>query len=146
LVKEGDKVKKGDRLLLQENIQASADVQAQAASINSAEAGVEAAEASHRAAQADLLLQQANLEKAKLDWERGQGLFKDGLIPKQDFDQRKTGYDAAAAQVDSSRRACFLLKPPWVRCDLRSCRGAQCWCTRRIFCTRLSTLRRLMGS
>jgi len=39
LVKEGDKVKKGDRLLLQENIQASADVQAQAASINSAEAG-----------------------------------------------------------------------------------------------------------
>src|SRR5882724_7059903 len=110
LVKEGDKVKKGDRLLLQENIQASADVQAQAASINSAEAGVEAAEASHRAAQADLLLQQANLEKAKLDWERGQGLFKDGLIPKQDFDQRKTGYDAAAAQVDSSRARVLSLK------------------------------------
>src|SRR3979411_2813676 len=110
LVKEGDKVKKGDRLLLQENIQASADVQAQAASINSAEAGVEAAEASHRAAQSDLLLQQANLEKAKLDWERGQGLFKDGLIPKQDFDQRKTGYDAAAAQVDSSKARVLSLK------------------------------------
>jgi len=103
LVKEGDHVKKGDRLLLQENIQATADVQAQAASINSAESGVQAAEASYRAAQADLLLQQANLEKAKLDWERGQGLFKDGLIPKQEFDQRKTGYDAAVAQVDSSR-------------------------------------------
>src|SRR5712672_1335291 len=110
LVKEGDKVKKGDRLLLQENIQASADVQAQAASINSAEAGVEAAEASYRAAQADLLLQQANLEKAKLDWERGQGLYKDGLIPKQDFDQRKTGYDAAVAQVDSSRARVLSLK------------------------------------
>ena len=41
--------------------------------------------------------QQANLEKAKLDCERGQGLFKDGLIPKQDFDQRKTTYDAAVA-------------------------------------------------
>src|SRR6266481_2347878 len=103
LIKEGDRVKKGDRLLLQENIQASADVQAQAASINSAESGVAAAEASYRAAQADLLMQQANLEKAKLDWERGQGLFKDGLIAKQDFDQRKTGYDAAVAQVDSSR-------------------------------------------
>src|SRR5713101_6058958 len=74
LVKEGDKVKKGDRLLLQENIQASADVQAQAASINSAEAGVEAAEASYRAAQADLLLQQANLEKAKLDSSRARVL------------------------------------------------------------------------
>jgi HlyD family secretion protein len=110
LVKEGDHVKKGDRLLLQENIQASADVQAQAAAINSAESGVQAAEASYKAAQSDLLLQQANLEKAKLDWERGQGLFKDGLIPKQDFDQRKTGYDAAVAQVDSSRARVLALK------------------------------------
>jgi HlyD family secretion protein len=110
LVKEGDHVKKGDRLLLQENIQANADVQAQAASINSAESGVEAAEASYKAAQSDLLLQQANLEKARLDWERGQGLFKDGLIPKQDFDQRKTGYDAAVAQVDSSKARVLSLK------------------------------------
>jgi HlyD family secretion protein len=110
LVKEGDHVKKGDRLLLQENIQASADVQAQAASINSAESGVLASESSYKAAQSDQIMQQANLEKAKLDWERGQGLFKDGLIPKQDFDQRKTGYDAAVAQVDSSRARVLSLK------------------------------------
>jgi HlyD family secretion protein len=110
LVHEGDHVKIGDRLLLQENIQASADVQAQAASINSAESGVQAAEASYKAAQSDLLLQQANLEKARLDWERGQGLFKDGLIPKQDYDQRKTGYDAQVAQVDSSRARVLSLK------------------------------------
>jgi HlyD family secretion protein len=110
LVKEGDHVKKGDRLLLQENIQASADVQAQAAAINSAESGVEASIASYKAAQADLLMQQANLEKAKLDFERGQGLLKDGLIPKQDFDQRKTGYDAAVAQVESSRARVLSLK------------------------------------
>jgi HlyD family secretion protein len=110
LVKEGQHVKKGDRLLLQENIQASADVQAQAAAINSAESGVQASEASYKAAQSDLLMQQANLEKAKLDWERGQQLFKDGLIPKQDFDQRKTGYDAAVAQVDSSRARVLSLK------------------------------------
>jgi HlyD family secretion protein len=110
LVKEGDHVKKGDRLLLQENVQASADVQAQSAAINSAESGVQAAEASYRAAQADLLMQQANLEKAKLDWDRGQGLYKDGLIPKQDFDQRKTTYDAAVAQVDSSKARVLSLK------------------------------------
>src|SRR6202047_1346567 len=110
LVKEGDHVKKGDRLLLQENIQASADVQAQAAAINSAESGVQASQASYRAAQSDLLMQQANLEKAKLDWERGQGLFKDGLIPKQDFDQRKTGYDAAVAQAESSKARVLSLK------------------------------------
>jgi len=103
LVREGDHIKKGDKLLLQDNVQANADVQAQSAAINSSESGVQAAEASYRAAQSDLSMQQANLEKAKLDYDRGQGLFKDGLIPKQDFDQRKTTYDAALATVEASR-------------------------------------------
>src|SRR5580693_7028439 len=103
VVKEGDHIKKGQVLLTQENIQANADVQAQAASINSAESGVQASEASYKSAQSDLLQAQANLEKARLDWERGQGLFKDGLIPKQDYDQRKTTYDAQFAAVDSAR-------------------------------------------
>src|SRR5438046_70570 len=110
LVKEGDHVKKGDKLLLQENVQATADVQAQSAAVNSAESGVEAAEASFKAAQSDLISQQANLEKAKLDYDRGQGLFKDGLIPKQDFDQRKTTYDGAAAAVESARSRVQSLK------------------------------------
>jgi len=103
VVKEGDHIKKGDKLLLQENVQANADVQAQAAAINSFQSGVQAAEASYKAAQSDLSMQQANLEKAKLDYDRGQGLYKDGLIPKQDFDQRKTAYDAAVASVDASK-------------------------------------------
>lgn len=110
LVKEGDKIKKGDRLLLQEDVQAGADVQAQAAAINASESGVLAADASYKAAQADLISQQANLEKANLDYQRGQGLYKDGLIPKQDFDQRKTTYDAAVAAVDSSRARMSSLK------------------------------------
>src|SRR5207249_9769889 len=109
-VKEGDHVKKGDRLLLQENVQANADVQAQSAAVNSAESGVQAAEASYKAAQSDLILQQANLEKAKLDYDRGQGLYKDGLIPKQDFDQRKTAYDAQSASGDSSKARVQSLK------------------------------------
>src|SRR5580693_1303283 len=103
LVKEGDHIKKGDRLLLQENVQANADVQAQAAAINSNQSGVQVAESSYTAAKADLIQQEANLEKAKLDYDRGQGLYKDGLIPKQDFDQRKTAYDATVAAVDASR-------------------------------------------
>src|ERR1700757_1942749 len=103
LVREGDHIKKGDKLLLQDNVQANADVQAQSATIDSTESGVQAAEASYKAAQSDLTMQQANLEKAKLDYERGQGLFKDGLIPKQDFDQRKTTYDAAVATVEASK-------------------------------------------
>lgn len=110
VVKEGDHVRKGDVLLTQDNIQANADVQAQAASANSAESGVAASEASYKAAQADLLQQQANLEKAKLDYDRGERLYKDGLIPKQDFDQRKTGYDAQVAAVDSSRARVLQIK------------------------------------
>src|SRR5579872_3901853 len=110
LVKEGDHIKKGDRLLLQENVQASADVQAQSAAIHTAESGVQAADASYTAAKADLVSAQANMEKAKLDWERGQGLFKDGLIPKQDFDQRKSTYDGAVAAVDSAKARVQSLK------------------------------------
>jgi HlyD family secretion protein len=103
MVKEGDHIKKGDKLLLQDNIQAGADVQAQDAAINSSESGVQAADASYKAAQADMVTQEANLEKAKLDYDRGVGLYKDGLIAKQDFDQRKTTYDAAVATVDASK-------------------------------------------
>jgi len=110
LVKEGDKVKKGDKLLLQENVQANADVRAQSAATTSAESAAQAAEGSYKAAQADLISQQANLEKAKLDYERGQGLYKGGLIPKQDFDQRKTTYDGAVAAVESARAHVQALK------------------------------------
>jgi len=110
LVHEGDQIKKGERLLIQDSIQANADVDAQSAALNSSESGITAAEASYRAAQADLLTQKANLEKAKLDYDRGQGLYKDGLIPKQDFDQRKTTYDGAAASVDSANAKVLQIK------------------------------------
>jgi HlyD family secretion protein len=103
VVKEGDHIKKGDKLLLQENVQANADVQAQSAMINSNQSSIAAAEASYNSSKADLIQAQANLEKANLDYERGKGLLKDGLIPKQDFDQRKTANDAAVAAADSAR-------------------------------------------
>ena len=102
-VKEGDHIKKGDVLLQQENVQPTADVEAQQSAINASEAGVQSAQATYKAAQADLIQQQANLEKAKLDDERGKGLYKDGLIPKQDFDQRETGYQAAVAAVQAAQ-------------------------------------------
>lgn len=103
IVREGDHIKKGDKLLLQENVQANADVQAQAAMINSNQSSIQAAEASYKSSQADLVQSEANLEKAKLDYDRGQGLYKDGLIAKQDFDQRKTAFDAAVAAADSAK-------------------------------------------
>jgi HlyD family secretion protein len=110
LVHEGDQIKKGERLIIQDSIQATADVNAQAAAMNSSESGIMAADAGYKAAQADLLTSKANLEKAKLDFDRGQGLYKDGLIPKQDFDQRKTTYDGAVASVDSANAHVLQIK------------------------------------
>jgi HlyD family secretion protein len=102
-VKEGDRVKKGDVLLRLENVQPTADVDAQRAGIGAAEAGVKSAEANDVSSQADIKSRAADLEHAKLDWERGQLLFKDGLIPKQDYDTRKATYDGAAAALASAQ-------------------------------------------
>ncbi|MGH9702115.1 MAG: efflux RND transporter periplasmic adaptor subunit [Candidatus Acidiferrales bacterium] len=103
VVKEGDYVKQGDVLLKLESIQPTADVDAQKAAIDSAEAGIRSAQANYKSAQATLAQRQADLEKAKFDWTRGQDLFKEKLIAKQDYDARKSTYDSALAAVDASQ-------------------------------------------
>src|SRR5271166_1577799 len=45
--------------------------------------------------------QQANLNWAKQQYERAQGLYAAGVVSKQDLDQAKTAMDAAQSQVDS---------------------------------------------
>jgi HlyD family secretion protein len=100
-VKEGDQVKRGAILLRLENVQPSADVDAQKAGLSSAEAAVRSAEASGTSAEADLAQRKASLEKAKLDWEREQQLLQAGLIPKQDYDAAKSAYDGAVAAVSA---------------------------------------------
>src|SRR5580698_9808865 len=97
VVKEGDHVKKGDVLLRLESVQPAADVSAQRAGITAAEAGVKAADANNLSAQEDIKSRAADLEHAKLDWDRGQLLFKEGLIPKQDYDTLKATYDGDMA-------------------------------------------------
>lgn len=98
-VDEGDVVKKGAVLLRVEKIQPAADVKAQQATIDSMQAGVQSAQAADIAAQADVQQSEANLEKAKNDWQRGQGLYKEGLIAKSDFDTYKSSYYAAVATL-----------------------------------------------
>ena len=102
IVKEGDHVKRGDVLLRLENIQPTADVEAQQAALGSAESGIKSADANYRSAQAELAQRKADDERAKLDWDRAQSLYKDGLIPKSDYDSRKAAFDSAAAAVEAS--------------------------------------------
>ncbi|HUA01896.1 MAG TPA: efflux RND transporter periplasmic adaptor subunit [Candidatus Aquilonibacter sp.] len=103
VVKEGDYVKKGDVLLHLENVQPGADVQAQEASIDAAAAGLQAAGANYDAAVASLAQRQSDLEKALLDWQRGQQLYRQQLIAKQEYDSDKATYDSSVAAVTSAQ-------------------------------------------
>src|SRR5579859_7153082 len=96
-VKEGDHVKRGQLLAQLENVQSSADVNANEASVQAAHTDALAAEAGLKTSQADLQRAQADYERNKLDWERAQSLFKDGLISKSDFDSRQNAWATADA-------------------------------------------------
>jgi len=102
-VKEGDHVKRGQLLAQLENVQSSADVNANEASLQAAQSDALAAEAGYKTAQADLLLAQADYDRNKLDWERAQGLYKDGLISKSDFDSRKNAWATADAGLTQAQ-------------------------------------------
>jgi HlyD family secretion protein len=95
LVKEGDHVRKGQLLAQLENVQSSADVNANQASVQAAETDAIAADAALKTSEADLLRAQADYDRNKLDWERAQSLFKDGLISKSDFDSRRNAWATA---------------------------------------------------
>jgi HlyD family secretion protein len=103
-VKEGDQVKKGQLLAQLENVQSTADVGANEASLQAAETDALAADAGLNTSQADLVRAQADYDRNKLDWARAQSLFKDGLISKSDFDSRKNAWataDAGLVQAQS---------------------------------------------
>src|SRR5450432_765412 len=77
-VKEGEHVKKGQLLAQLENVQSSADVNANEASVQAAQTDALAADAALRTSQADMVRAQADFDRNKLDWSRAQSLYKDG--------------------------------------------------------------------
>lgn len=106
LVKEGDRVNKGQILAKLESVQPRAQLTSQQASIRSAEADAAAQEAASVAAQdfiesakAAISRSKAQLEQAKLDFERAQQLFDAKLVARQEFDSKKAAFDVAAASV-----------------------------------------------
>ena len=109
LVKEGDRVHKGQLLARIENVQPEADVDAQKATVNSAEADSSAAESDVKAADENIRTMQASLDKdksdldhAKADYDRSVALFNEHLLAKQDFDLKKFAYEAQQATVRQS--------------------------------------------
>jgi HlyD family secretion protein len=109
LVKEGDRVRKGQLLVRIENVQPEADVEAQRATLNSAEAdssasesGVKVAEENIRSMQAQLEKDKADQERAKADFDRSQSLYDEHLMAKQDFELKKFTFEAQQATVRGS--------------------------------------------
>jgi len=102
-VKEGDQVTKGQMLAQIENVQPTADVNATRASLEAAQTDAMAAEAALKTAQASLTKARADQDKAKLDWSRAQGLYKDALIAKSDYDSQKAAWQTADAGLAQAR-------------------------------------------
>jgi HlyD family secretion protein len=109
LVKEGDKVRKGQLLARIEDVQPEADVQAQKATLASAEADSNAAEAALKAADENIATMQAaidhdkaDLARMKADLDRAEELYKEQLMAKQDFELKKFTYQAQVSAVRES--------------------------------------------
>lgn len=98
-VKEGDHVKKGQVVAEVENVSQEAQVAGQQAAISAAQTDIASYIAAEKTAQANLEHAQADLEQKKLDWDRAQGLFKAGILAKQDFDAKKAAYDLDVASL-----------------------------------------------
>jgi HlyD family secretion protein len=106
LVKEGDRVRKGQLLARIDETQSEADVNAQRAALASTEADAAASEAGAKAGEdniaalkSTLARNKADLVRYEADFQRGQQLYKDGLIPRSDFDQRQSAFDGQKAVI-----------------------------------------------
>lgn len=100
-VKEGDSVKAGQKLAQLENVQSAADVNAQRATIDSAQKDLDSAQAAIQTSIAEVTRDKADLEQKTLDYNRAQELYKSKLIAKSDFDAKKAAYDVAVATLNA---------------------------------------------
>ena len=98
-VKEGDHVKKGAVLATVENVQPTATVAAQQATIAASRTDVTSYMAAEKTAAANILQAKADLEQKTLDFQRAKGLYDEKLIAKQDYDSKKAAYDTSVATL-----------------------------------------------
>ncbi len=110
MVKEGDHVRKGQVVATLESVQANADVVAQKAAIDTsladsaaAEAGMRSMSDAIRTAQATVDRSKTELERTKLNMDRATELYKQKLIAKQDYDQKKAEYDTAISALGEAQ-------------------------------------------
>ncbi|SNS73618.1 HlyD family secretion protein [Granulicella rosea] len=104
-VKEGDHVKAGAVLATVENVQPTATVAAQQATIVSSRTDVESFKAAEQTAVANIAAAKADLEQKQFDYTRAKALYDEKLIAKQDFDAKKMAIDVSAATLQQRQAA-----------------------------------------
>ena len=92
-------MKKGEVVATIEHVQQEASVEGQQAAIAAAKTDIAADIAAEKTQEANVEHAKADLEQKKLDWDRAQALFKDGIMAKQDYDAKKAAYDLDVANV-----------------------------------------------
>ncbi|PYY19736.1 MAG: secretion protein HlyD [Acidobacteria bacterium] len=102
-VKEGETVKRGQKLAQLENVQSSADVNAQRAGIETAQKDLDSANAAIETSIAEVARDKADLEQKMLDYNRAKDLYQSQLISKSDYDARKAAYDVAVATLAAAQ-------------------------------------------
>lgn len=109
-VKEGDRVKRGQLLLKQEAAQPTAQLHSVQASMQQSvdnSAGMEAAygsaKATYEASQSEVNRVKAEFEKAQLDFNRYEELYKEGIFSKAQFDQARASLEVSRATVESTK-------------------------------------------
>jgi HlyD family secretion protein len=98
-VKEGEKVHMGETVASIENVQQEATVAGQQAAISAAKTDISSYIAAEKTAEANVQHAKADLEQKQLDWDRAQGLYKAGILAKQDYDAKKAAYDLDVASL-----------------------------------------------
>ncbi len=122
LVKEGDTVQAGQLLAVIQPQELAADrayysstEQSAAAQVNQAEAAlkyqesqtrdqIRQAEASLAATEAQVTQAAADLERARLDYQRTQDLYKDSAVSAQQLDQARTTFESQKAHQESLQK------------------------------------------
>ncbi|MEP9412244.1 MAG: efflux RND transporter periplasmic adaptor subunit [Candidatus Brocadia sp.] len=115
--KEGDAVRKGDRVITLEakDLRASvkqafagvekakAEVSVSEATIESSKANIANAEAEIKSAAADVVKNRVQMEEAKRQMDRAKALYEHEAISRESLDTAVANYDTAVANYDSSK-------------------------------------------
>jgi HlyD family secretion protein len=104
-VSEGDHVKKGQIVATIENVQQTANVDAQEATIAAAKTDISSYIAAEKTQEANVEHAQADLEQKKLDYDRAKALVAAQVMSKQNYDAAKAAYDLDVASLDQAKAA-----------------------------------------